>query len=278
MEKQLVFNLFEDNDNDIVDYDIVTDDVPKRVKKGDIWQLGKHRIMCGDSTSDDVIKLLNGSKIDMVFTDPPYGMKLDTDYSSIKTRLDFSKDKSLRGGNKYNLVIGDNEDFKEELITTIFKNFDYCKEIFIWGADYYPELLKNYKNGNLLVWDKRLSETADKGIGSCFEIVWSKNKHKKDIFRVKWFGLFGLEQEPEKKRFHPTQKPIELCKMFLNKYSKAKETICDLYGGSGSTLIACEITNRTCYMMELDEHYVDVIIHRWETLTRQEAKLLYRKD
>ena len=129
MEKQLAFNLFDESDNDIVDYDVVTDDVPKRAKKGDIWQLGRHRLMCGDSTDKETVELLmDGKKADMVFTDPPYGMMLDTDWSGAKSKLQFYQEKRCKAhGNKYDKIIGDNEDFKDELVTTIFDNFGYCK-------------------------------------------------------------------------------------------------------------------------------------------------------
>lgn len=80
-----------------------------------------------------------------------------------------------------------------------------------------------------------------------------------------------MEQEPEKKRFHPTQKPVLLAKWFIDKYSKQRQTIVDLFGGSGTTLIACEQTNRQCRMMELDPHYCDVIVKRWQDFTGQKA-------
>ena len=224
--------------------------------------------MCGDSTKEsDVDKLMNGEKADMVFTDPPYGMNLDTDYTDMN-----SKFKGSKGGNKYNKVIGDNNDFKPELITTIFKNFDYCKEVFIWGADYFAEYIENKNNGSWIVWDKRLDESADKMYGSCFEMCWSKNKHKREIARIKWAGIFGMEKEHDKKRVHPTQKPMLLTEWFFNKWGKGLSIIVDLYLGSGSTLIACEKTNRICYGMELDTKYCDVIIERWEQFTGQKAK------
>jgi DNA modification methylase len=241
-----------------------------RVKLGDVWELGNHRLMCGDSTKEsDVEKLMNGQKADMVFTDPPYGMNLDTDYSDMNSKLTGSK-----GGNKYNKVIGDNNDFKPELITTIFKNFDYCKEVFIWGADYFAEYIENKNNGSWIVWDKRLDESADKMYGSCFEMCWSKNKHKREIARIKWAGIFGMEKEHDKKRVHPTQKPMLLTEWFFNKWGKGLSIIVDLFLGSGSTLIACEKTNRICYGMELDTKYCDVIIERWEQFTGQKAKKL----
>ena len=131
------------------DFDTTPPAVPITVL-GDLYEIGEHRLLCGDSTdSDQVAKLMNGNKADMVFTDPPYGMFLDADYSKIHKA----------GGKKYDNVIGDNEDFTPELINTIFACFDYCKEVFIWGADYFIDLIPNYgKDGSWLVWNKRNSE------------------------------------------------------------------------------------------------------------------------
>jgi DNA modification methylase len=248
-------------------------------KLGDVWQLGNHRLMCSDATNQKSIELLmDGNTADLVFTDPPYGMGLDTTYKMGNDEM--RKEKGVSKSKGYQKVIGDNEDFKDELITTIFENFRHCSEIFIWGADYYPDLLEDYKKGNFIVWDKRRNDgMEEKGqFGgfktSEFEICWSKKKHQKEIVRILWAGLFGTEQEFDHRRVHPTQKPTKLAAWFLNKYSKENEKIVDVYGGSGSTLIACEQTNRSCYMMELDPKYCDVIIERWEKLTGLKAELV----
>lgn len=242
-------------------------------KRGEIYQLGKHRLMCGDSTKiEDVEKLMSGQKADMVFTDPPYGMFLDADFSGMKNSLDFAKDKGFVGGKKYSNVIGDSEDFNPDFINTIFALFSNAKEMFMWGANYYSELLQDRNKGSWFVWDKRLDESADKMYGSCFELCWSKNKHKQDIARVKWAGVFGTEKEFDHKRHHPTQKPVGLSVWFIDKFSKDSETVVDLFGGSGSTLIACEQLGRTCYMIELDEKYVDVIRKRYAKFIGQEGE------
>ena len=260
------------------DFEVEVPEEPK-AKLGDIYQLGNHRSMCGDSTKqEDVDKLMNGVKADMMFTDPPYGMNLDTDYSGMINNLDFAKEKNFTGGKKYKQGIVD--DFKPQMIDAIL-NIN-AKETFIWGANYFAELIPNRNDGSWVVWDKRSNNnddidadySSDKMYGSCFELCWSKNKHKQDIARIKWASVFGTEQEFDHKRYHPTQKPIKLVTWFLNRYSKENENICDLFGGSGSTLIACEQLNRKCYVMELDPHYVDVIIERWENFTGQKAKLL----
>jgi DNA modification methylase len=230
---------------------------------GDVWVLGKHRLMCGDSTSIDAVdKLMDGQKADMVFTDPPYGMHLDADYSDMS-----SKFKGSKGGNKYANVIGDHNDFSPDLIQTVFANFEYCKEIFLWGADYYSDLLPNRNDGSWIVWDKRGDDSADKMFGSTFELCWSRNRHKRDMARIKWAGIFGMEKKHDKKRVHPTQKPSALIEWFFDKWGSKGDTVADLYGGSGSTLIACEKTNRQARLMELDTKYCDVIIKRWQNFT-----------
>ncbi len=253
----------------------VDESEPAKSEVGGVYQLGRHRLMCGDSTDEaQVATLMDDNKADMVFTDPPYGMNLDTDYSKMpSTKAD--------GNKHYKRVLGDNEDFRPELITTVFRCFDYCGELFMFGADYYAELLPNKNDGSWIVWDKRVEENFDNMLGSAFELCWSKNKHKREIIRCN-NTLFSGEQDA-KNKVHPTQKPLKVIQWFLDRYSKDNQNIVDLFGGSGSTLIACEQTNRQCFMMELDPHYCDVIRKRfvkfttgvednWEELTPREEK------
>lgn len=204
----------------------------------------------------------------MVYTDPPYGMNLDTDFSGMESKI-------ANGGNKYDA--GAVDDFAPEMVDAVF-TID-AEEVFLWGADYYAELIPDRNDGSWIVWDKRANGNddaaedyaSDKMYGSCFELCWSKRRHKRDIARIKWAGVFGMEQEFDRKRVHPTQKPIKLAAWFIERYSKQGATILDLFGGSGSTLLACEQTGRKCLMCELDPHYVDVIIARWEKMTGQQA-------
>ena len=269
--------------------EIIEDEVPEEVetkcKLGDIWELGNHRLMCGDSTSiTDVEKLMNGKKADMVFTDMPYGMNLDTDYSSMKNNLDFAKEKNFTGGKKY--AQGKVDDFTPEMVSNLFACFNYVKEMFLFGADYFAELLPDKNDGSWIVWDKRANGndnigqdlSSDKMYGSCFELCWSKNKHKRDIARIKWAGVFGTEKEFDHKRHHPTQKPTLLVQWFLDRYSKENQSIVDLFGGSGSTLIACEQLDRKCYMMELDPHYCDVILQRYIKFKNSDEDVFLLKD
>ena len=244
---------------------IEDDEIPEvkesKVKRGDIWQLGEHRIMCGDSTSsDDVAKLMNGEKADMVFTDPPYGMNLDADYSKL------GNDK-IKAGRKHKNIHSDDIEFDP---TFIFNTFNYCQDILLFGADYYSDLIPNKINGSWLIWDKRVEERYDKIIGSAFEMIFSKRKIKREIIRYEYVSWANrMKDKVNGIKPHPTMKPVEMLNVLLNKFKH--NSIVDLFLGSGSTLIAAEKLNRKCYGMELDEKYCDVIIERWEQFTGQKA-------
>lgn len=245
----------------LTDDDAIPENVETTCKKGDLWRLGEHRLLCGDSTViTDVERLMQVEKADMVFTDPPYGMNLDADFSDMK---------GIAGGNKYENVINDDKDYDPSFLLEYFKS---CNEIILWGADYYAERILNRNNGSWFVWDKTgagvsPNSSYEKMFGSNFELCWSKTKHKRQVIPVLWKGIFGLSQEDVRKRLHPTQKPVELCVWFIDKFSKQGNNIIDLFGGSGSTLIACEKLNRKCRMMEIDCHYNDVILERWAQFT-----------
>jgi len=232
--------------------------------EGEIYELGPHRLLCGDSTKkENWDLLLDNENVDMIFTDPPYGMFLNADYSDMKSEF-----KGAMGGNKYKQVIGDNEDFKPELITSVFDIFANVKEIFLWGADYYSEYLPDKNAGSWIVWDKRGQESYDKMYGSCFELCWSKSKHKRDIARVTWAGIFGMGGL-DKSRYHPTQKPVKLISWFFERWGKNGDIVADFYGGSGSTLLGCARNDRLCRIIELDPQYCDVIRRRWTRYAKE---------
>ncbi len=247
----------------IMEEEEVIPEPPKKpkAKHGDAYQLGAHKIMCGDATKD--LDNLYNTKPDIVITDPPYGMNLDTDWTDAKSSLEFLKHTGASAhGNKYPRVINDDKPFDPTYLLKF-------KEVFLWGADYYKDKLPN--DGSWFVWDKRLTEAFDRMYGSTFELCWSKVKHRREIIRVKWAGIFGTERQDVKGRLHPTQKPLEIPRFFIEKFSKENHIILDPYLGSGSTLIACEQTKRICYGMEIDPAYIDVIIKRWENFTGKKA-------
>lgn len=247
-----------------VDVDWTTTELPDNIdetpeppktpisKPGDVWLLGKHRVMCGDSTDKATVeKLMDGKKADMVFTDPPYGMNLDTDYSKMPST-------KAQGNKTHKAVIGDDQPFDFQLFAWID-----TKEQIWFGANYYAKTLPD--EGSWLVWDKRMEEKFDKMFGSGFEIAWSKTPHKQKIYRHN-NTLFGGDTEARGKE-HPTQKPTKLLVEMMDDMAKDAKSVLDLFLGSGSTLIACEQTGRTCYGLELDPAYIDVICKRYQQLT-----------
>lgn len=225
-------------------------DVPETPRSviGDLYELGVHRVLCGDSTQPDAVqRLMDGKKADMVFTDPPYGMNLDTDYSK------------MPGTNtKYSKVIGDDEEFDISFLFSILPSPIY----YIWGAEYLYNTIPNFKQGSLAVWAKRQSAEENKVFGSAYELCWIFPKIKKEI----WF-VRAINQSSERLGSHPTQKPTELGVKAIKDRTEEGNIIADLFLGSGSTLIASEKTGRICYGMELDPKYVDVIVQRYVDYT-----------
>lgn len=221
----------------------VDESEPPKSELGKVYQLGNHRLMCGDSTdAGSVAILMDGQKADMVFTDPPYGMNLDTDYS-----------KMPGAKTHYSRVIGDDKEFDMNPIFEAIQSPVW----YIWGADYLYKTIPKFDQGNYIVWSKRMSDEENAVFGSAYELVWTFPKRKKEI----WF-VRGINQQSERLGEHPTQKPIELCVRALRQNEQAKNIV-DVFGGSGSTLIACEQLGRKCYMMELDPKYCDVIRKRY---------------
>ena len=171
-------------------------------------------------------------------------------------------------GVKYSKVIGDNQPFDASSLRTYF---NYVDEQFWWGANYYRTTLSsNDLDGSWLVWDKR-NEGSDNVLGSGFELCWSATKHKQDLLRFLWNGFTAKEKN--EKRVHPTQKPIALIAEIINRWADKDCVVVDLFGGSGSTLLAAQETNRVAYLMELDPHYVDVICARYQKHTGNQPVL-----
>jgi DNA modification methylase len=223
---------------------------------GDLIEIGNHRLLCGDSTdSDAVARLMDGQKADMVFTDPPYGMFLDADYSKMVNKQGVA-------GKKHNNIIGDHERYEP---SHIFRDFDYVDEIIIFGADYFSEFIPNKNEGSWLVWDKRVEDKYDKVIGSAFELAWSKKKRKREILRHE-YSSWGARMEgaTENGKPHPTMKPVAMLSDVINKTES--KNIVDLFLGSGSTMVAAHQLQRKCYGMELDPKYCQVIVDRMHKL------------
>ena len=257
--KELVDKIESELPKDFNEDEVPEPPVEPVTKLGDIWQLGRHRLMCGDSTDEaNVACLMNGAKADMVFTDPPYGINLDTDYSKMGNTT-----------TKYSQIKNDDKPFD---FTAIWKMSD-APIWYVWGADYYPNTISEWDNGSIIVWAKAHSEDENKVFGSAFEICWRFPKTKKEI----WF-VRRIHMTDELLKAHPTQKPLALPRRALEKDTKKDDLVVDFFLGSGTTLIACEEMNRICYGLELDPKYCDVIVKRWENLTGEKAVLTNAKS
>lgn len=232
----------------------VDDTKPTDSKYGAVYQLGRHRLMCGDSYDQaSVDQLLQGTEVDMFIGDPPYGMRLDADYSSMSA----SKN-TMGSAKKHANVIGDHDDFDASKIWPFIK--DIAEHVW-FGADYYAHTLPDTEHtGAWGVWDKRIDDNMDAGFGSTFELMWFRQRHKRMIFRYQWFGFFT---QGEKRQFeHPTEKSARMIARILTDYCKGSNVL-DLFAGGGTTVVACENTNKTCFAMEYEPTYVDIIRRRW---------------
>ena len=240
-------------------------------KPGDVWLLGKHRVMCGDSTSIDAVEeLMDGAKADMVFTDPPYGVSAVNTKTSKVVGGGSIKFGTIGGGGivdakKYAPIIGDDstetaKEFYDTCRSAGFENF------IIWGGNYFTDFLS--PSSCWLVWDKQnVGNFAD------VELAWTSFPKTAKLYSFLWNGLSreGNRKDELKSRVHPTQKPVGL---FENIFADFDFKICfDGFLGSGTTLIACEKTGRICYGMELSPQYCDVIVKRWQDYTGKTAVL-----
>ena len=267
----------------LTDEDAVPEVQPEPVSKlGDVWLLGKHRVMCGDSTSIDAVEaLMTGGKADMVFTDPPYGMS----YGGGRAQGNHSLNK--RGGvvvKAHGMILGDDKT-GEDLIAlvrdalasavAVSKSGSATYVCFPWRT--YSEFEAAMEECGLkasacIVWDKKSIGLGNSNYRPQHEFIfyckggaWYGDKAQSDVWSMSR-GATG-------KYVHPTQKPVELIERALNNSSKGGDTVLDVFGGSGSTLIACEKTGREARLMELDPKYCDVIVKRWQEFTGKQAIL-----
>ena len=247
-------------------------------KLGQIYQLGKHRVMCGDATKD-IEKLVNGITVNLLFTDPPYGISVVQNggiggdgYGFTANSAPSSKlDGKLIHRRLYKKIEGDDVPFDPTFLLSL------SKTQIIFGANHFTDKLP--KNSHWLVWDKKQGEQEKYTDNfSDAELMWTNISKLVSVktYRHVWNGMTrkGDRKTELKERVHPTQKPVGLFAEIIKDYSKQNNTILDPYLGSGSTLIACEQTNRICYGMDIDPGYVDVIVQRWENYTGKKAVLI----
>lgn len=264
--------------------EVIEDEVPEQVetrcKLGDIWQLGNHRLMCGDSTIiSDVEKLMNGEKADLLFTDPPYGVSYE------KKTKEVLKTKTYTKIQNDDLTLDQFQDFLYDVFTNARTQLKETSSYYVFscqGGDQEMMMM--------------MMMMRQAGIPCRHQIIWVKDApvfsmgrldydYKHEPILYGWVKKHDFQRKGEQdksvwefkrtaNKLHPTMKPVELIANALLNSTKNNENVLDLFGGSGSTLIACEQLNRKCYTMELDEHYCDVIIQRWENLTGKNAQLL----
>ena len=222
-----------------------------KTKPGDIYQLGRHRLMCGDSTSIDAIdKLLNGNHVGSVVTDPPYGIGID------------GQKESKTSNPKHNRKAHEFRGWDSERPTDEVFNYIVSLNVpsVIWGGNYFADILPASRGW--LYWGKGQDGALTASDG---ELAWTNLNKPLRSLTVNRAKLQGS--------VHPTQKPLEVIEFSIN-YSDGVGSVLDLFGGSGSTMIACEKLGRTNFSMELDPKYCDVIVKRWEDFTGKKAELL----
>jgi DNA modification methylase len=237
--------------------------VEPKTKLGDIYQLGNHRLMCGDSTSIDAVeKLMDGQKADMVFTDPPYGVEYQSNMRTKSQKFD---------------VLANDDQFLD-----IAPVIEVCSKgwVFVWTSwkvqTKWIDLFSGFGYPtNIVIWHKPGGGIGDlkKTFSSDYEValVWHRGA---ELCGKRIGSVWTVNKDGASTYVHPTQKPVALAEEAIDKTTTKTNIVLDLFGGSGSTLIACEKVNRHARLMELDPKYCDVIIKRWEDFTGKKAVLL----
>ena len=292
-------------------YEVEIPEEPK-TKIGDIYKLGDHIVMCGDSTElKDVEKLCGGgTELDLFFTDPPYnvdiGGLIDSEPNGIRTNnkrvSDGIENDNMEESKFYNFLLKTFNNAKQVLKeggafyifhasrfqktfeNTLEENDLQVKEQLIWVKNTFVIGRQDYQWQHepcFYGWKSGASHyfIDKRNIPTIIEDKLDFEKMKKEdmkkileeIYSEKLPTTIVRENKPVRSDLHPTMKPIKLCARLIQNSTKPGESVLDLFGGSGSTLIACEQLGRKCYMMEYDPHYVDVIINRWEDFTGQKA-------
>lgn len=236
-----------------------------KTRRGDIWILGEHRLMCGDATDRaDVERLMDGVRADLVFTDPPYGTNKKVQKKDGRIGGGTSPGSKLanithHGSREYAHILGDHSTEAARLNWEIVKGLS--DEQIVWGGNFFADFLPPSRCW--LIWDKQnTGDFADA------ELAWTSFDVPVKLYRHLWNGLCrkGSHTVNPVPRVHPTQKPVELHMDILSDFSGLGDIVLDCFGGSGTTLIACDMTGRHCRMMELSEAYVDIIVARWQAL------------
>lgn len=267
---------FDEEETEVIedDYEVEVPEEPK-AKLGDVYQLGRHRLMCGDSFDIDSLNaLLNNNELDMVMTDPPYDMEMGgqgcfaESMQHCKDRID-----DIIRFDPYKL------NFLPELSAKSFYIFTSKN-----GIPKYFEIFEGM-NFNILTWCKTNCPPFTSGtflpdmeyllfFSKQGQKIWNNSLKPTEVYKKYYVTKAKQGTEDAGTDDHPTIKPLQILVDKIRISSNVDGNVLDLFGGSGSTLIACEQTNRNCFMMEYDPKYVDVIIDRWERLTGQKAVLV----
>jgi DNA modification methylase len=271
-----------------------------KAKKGQVWQLGNHRLMCGDSTDELNIKeLMEGRNGDLLFTDPPYNVNISNSQGATIENDNLSKDefyeflnKAFQNANNalkpdaafyvwyasrehinFENALKENELEVHEQLIWVKNSFTFGRQDYKWqhepclygwksGQTHY--FVEEYNNPTTIEDQLDFEKMKKEDMKSLLEEIYSDHVAKTII----------RENKPIINDLHPTMKPVRMCAKLIRNSTRPGEIVLDLFGGSGSTLMACEQLDRKCYTMEIDPHYVDVIIKRWEQFTGEKAVLL----
>jgi DNA modification methylase len=236
------------------DYEVPEGGIETDIVIGDLFEIGEHRLLCGDSTdSDAVARLMNGEKADICLSDPPYGISAIEKNSSMKQL----------GWEQY-----ENDGDINTAVDAFNLAFSICDKLVFWGANHYANKLPNV--GGWLIWDKQ--DGKDTTTYSMGELAWTNILNNVQIFKHIWDG-FRKDSEKGEARLHPSQKPVKLHEWVLNKIDA--NLVLDLFLGSGSTMVAAHQLKRKCYGMELEPKYCAVIIDR---IRKLDSSLIIKRN
>lgn len=230
-------------------------------QKGDIWKMGGHVLLCGDSTcTTDVEKLMQGEKADMCFTDPPYGYEYQSNARSKKFDVIENDDKILDFFTNIQLACNG-----FVFVCTTWKVLD----------KWLPLFKKYHELTNMIIWNKGGGGIGDlkHTFSTDYEVILCASNGK-ELTGKRIGSVWTIKKDSSSSYVHPTQKPVKLSEFAIRNTTERGDIVLDLFGGSGSTLIACEQMERKCRIMEYDPAYCDVIVDRWEKLTGNKAELV----
>ncbi|ADZ31605.1 ParB-like partition protein [Planktothrix phage PaV-LD] len=272
----------EENEEEIAELLDKVDEIESRVKLGDIWELGRHRICAGDSTIEKNVRALLGDRFDdvgMVWSDPPYGIKIQNKDGRVGGENKKGKvglGGTRMGAKSYPIIAGDENPDVAALSFTISIEW-FPKAIHVWwGANNYPWVLP--QSTAWIIWDKKTEKGDIEGIDFAdAEIAYTNMKTAVRVFRHLWLGMWKASEVSDA-RVHPTQKPVALCEWCFEKYGNDNDLIFDPFLGSAPSIIAAEKMegDRTVYGFELSPQYCTIILERFQRFTGIEPKLVGR--